>query len=404
MLKEFRVDNFKSLINFSFSPIGMNLLVGPNNAGKTNLAHALRFLSLTSQMPLDDAAAACTADPWNLLNVYLPKRTTVVLAATAELLLDDERLVFEYELTIATGQGQRGLASRGRPFVVQRESLRVSGGRFSDTVLLENEGGRVKLLHEKRFLRAVPVETEPRYVETLAPTNATMLFRLFDLETNQRANLFKRYLGAWGYYSLEPARLRQNRARTLDVALDSDGSNLSSVLFTLHNANPRVEKAIIEAVKLLEPRLDLFSFQTPDPDHVYMFFEDKAGNRFGVDNVSDGTLRYLAMCCLVLTNRQRDGDIGAPPVIIIEEPENGIFVVHLKALFERIEPSGAQGQFVFTSHSPYFIDLFDGAIEGLFVIRPGETNSTLVKPDPTRLAERLGKFSLGELHFRGLLE
>ena len=33
MLKEFRVDNFKSLINGIFRPQGMNLLLGLNNSG-----------------------------------------------------------------------------------------------------------------------------------------------------------------------------------------------------------------------------------------------------------------------------------------------------------------------------------------------------------------------------------
>ena len=62
MLKLFRVSNFKSLINVEVRPTGLNLLVGPNNAGKTNLCHALRFLALTSRMSLDDAARHCTAE------------------------------------------------------------------------------------------------------------------------------------------------------------------------------------------------------------------------------------------------------------------------------------------------------------------------------------------------------
>ncbi len=134
-----------------------------------------------------------------------------------------------------------------------------------------------------------------------------------------------------------------------------------------------------------------------------MFFEDGRGNKFGLDNVSEGTLRYLAMCYLVLTGHdERDG--GWAPLMMIEEPENGIFVGHLKELFGRIDPSGQQGQLVFTSHSPYFIDLFDATLEGLFILRAGETHSTLIRPDADVVRDRLGKFSLGEMHFRGLLE
>jgi predicted ATPase len=186
--------------------------------------------------------------------------------------------------------------------------------------------------------------------------------------------------------------------------LASDGANLCSVLYTLHNERPRDEKKVVAALKLIEPRLDLISFHAPDPDHVYMFFEDRDGNRFGVQNLSDGTLRFLAICLLVMVNRREAATQAAPPLIMIEEPENGIFVGHLKPLFEKIDPAGTGGQFLFSSHNPYFIDLFDGVLDGLHVVKNGAKHSVITKPDPALIGERLGKFSLGEMHFRGLWE
>ncbi len=387
----------------------MNLLVGANNVGKTNLCHALRFVSLTAQMPLDDAAAACTAEPWNLLNVYITEQT-ISLGVICELQMEDDLLRFTYDLSLSSTRGSRAQARRPR-FVVSSETLRVDGAGFRNVTLLENHQGQVRLLHEGRFqshpeVRAdrKPEDFSEPFVETTAPSDATMLFRLYDLETNQRSNLFKRFLTSWGYYKLDPNRLRGNQARGMDYVLESAGSNLASVVFTLHNAKPRLEKKLIEAVKILEPRLDVFTFLTPDPEHVYMFFEDRQGTRFGLDNVSDGTLRYLAISYLILSAAEVMEERPGPRLTLIEEPENGIFVGHLKTLFERIDPSGSAGQFVLTSHNPYFIDLFDKALDGLFLIKNGGTHSQLVKPDVSAVKERLGTFSLGELHFRGLLE
>jgi predicted ATPase len=400
MIKSFTVDNFKSLINFTFTPVGLNLFIGSNNAGKTNICHALRFLSLSSQMLLDYAATACTAEAWNLLNVYIRKDTATFLM-TCDLSLGDEKLAFSYELTILSHTGKR--LPRIRTFTVLSEVLRVSGEKFEDQVLIENNEGRARVLNEVNFLKKLSSGSEANYIETNAPVDSTVLCRLYDLELNARSILFKRYLASWGYYNLDPAKLRSNTASSNDFALDSTGSNLSSVIYNLHNARPRLERTIMEAARVLEPRLDLFSFQSPDPDHVYMFFEDGKGNKFGVDNVSDGTLRYLAICYLLLAGDEEKLSGGAP-LTIIEEPENGIFVGHLKTLFEKIEPSGSEGQLIFTSHSPYFIDLFDAAVEGLFLIKADNTHSILIRPDPAKVRERLGKFSLGELHFRGLIE
>jgi len=414
MLKQFRVDNFKSLMNIEFRPVGMNLLVGTNNSGKTNLCHALRFLGLTSRLPLDEAATICTPEPWNFLNVYSPS-DVAEMEVQASVRAEEEELSFSYLLRII-GQRQ-ALAGKtiSRGFRVEYESLRVTGGGFDNTTLLENKAGDVRLLHEKRYLygpRQVGVSTAdesepiPRYslVETQSPTDTTMLFRLYDLDTNRRANLFKRYLGSWSYYSFDASRLRSNAATLMDRTLKWDGSNLCSVLYTLHNLNPRQEKKLVEAVKLIEPRLDVISYQTPDPEHVYMFFEDSERHMFGVQSVSEGTLRYMAICFLIMANREEAREREPSPLIIIEEPETGIFVSQLKGVFERLEPSGAGGQFVFTSHNPYFIDLFDSALDGLHILKRAGDRSVLIKPDRSKIMERLGKFSLGDMLFRGLLE
>jgi hypothetical protein len=362
-------------------------------------------------MELDDAARACTAEPWNLLNVY-SQSDTANFNIEAEITVENESLAFSYTLSVSGKKQMLTGRPLSRPFRVEYESLRVTGGAFHDTLLLENKAGNVRLLHEKRFLQATSQlvdlskpSSAPNfsYVETFAPVETTMLYRLFDLETNRRANLFKKYLNSWVYYSFDPMRLRSSVATPMDRVLNSEGSNLSSVLYTLHNERQREEKKLIDAIRLLEPRLDLLSFQSPDPEHVYMFFEDATGHRFGVQSISDGTLRFMAITYLVIANRRSQDSDRTTPLIIIEEPENGVFVGHLKPLFERIEPSGEDGQFIFTSHNPYFIDLFDAFPEGLHVIRNENRGSEVVRPEPERIRKYLEKFSVGEMHFRGLL-
>jgi predicted ATPase len=414
MLNLFRISNFKGLVNAEFRPSGINLILGDNNAGKTSLCQALRFLSLTSSMSIDDAAKLCTPEPWNLLNVY-SQRDATEIEVRATLDFEGEELNFTYLLTIAGGRRANEDKPTSRTFQLEYECLRLTGGKFEDTKLFENKSGSVTLIHEKRYLKALEqintfqalgaLGPENQYVETHAPLDSTMLFRLYDLETNRKANFFKKYLESWSYYSFDSVKLRSNAAIPMDRTLNSDGSNLCSVVYTLHNERPRDEKKLVEAVRLVEPRLDLVSFQSPDPDHAYMFFEDKQGHRFGVQNISEGTLRYMAMCFLVIANRKTEINVDIPsPLIMIEEPENGIFVGHLKALFEKIDPSGKQGQFVFTSHNPYFIDLFDSALEGLHLVKSDGAHSFISQPNVGNLKDRLGSFSLGEMHFRGLIE
>jgi predicted ATPase len=178
---------------------------------------------------------------------------------------------------------------------------------------------------------------------------------------------------------------------------------LNRLLFTLHNENPRLERKIIEAIRLVEPKVDLFTFFNPDPDFILFFFEDNKGNKFSPQSMSDGTLRYLVLCGLFVLMEEW-GRIGNPaPLVIFEEPENGLYVGTLKPLMEKLDFHQSSGQCIFTSHNPYFIDLFDANLEGVHMLKPGVPSPSVVKPDPARLGKLLGEMSLGEMHYRELL-
>jgi hypothetical protein len=78
-------------------------------------------------------------------------------------------------------------------------------------------------------------------------------------------------------------------------------------------------------------------------------------------------------------------------------------VGHLKPLFERLVAPGRKDQFIFTTHSPYFIDLFDSCLEGVHLIKPGVPSSEIRKLDVEKTKKLLAEMSLGEMHFREML-
>lgn len=394
MLKKFRVNNFKSLVNVELEPTGLNLLIGPNNAGKTNLSAAMWFLGLSASHPLQTALFISLKEAFRVTNVYVSD-ATFSLEMEVDLFDKEEELHFIYSLT--AGSPQSPLAAPPAPYGVLNETLRLTGGGFRDALLIDNNEGRVRLLHEKRYLAGSAGDL---YVETSAPADATMLMRLYDLDTNKRANLFKSYLKRWSYYNLNTLPLRSPKGTVGSYFLGFDGSNLGAALHSLHNQNPRVERKLIEIVRQLEPKLDAFTFFTPDQETVYWYMEDSNGNRFGVNSISDGTILYLALALIVLDGRYSHVN---SPVIIIEEPENGIYVGYLKDLIDMIDRTGKSGQFIFTSHNPYFIDRFDEHLEGVFYMKPGVPSSTILRPDKARLQKLLEEMPLGELHFRELI-
>ncbi|MBI3985297.1 MAG: AAA family ATPase [Lentisphaerae bacterium] len=398
MLTRFRVDNFRSLLNTEFIPAGINLLIGPNNAGKTNLSSALRFLALTSEHTLDVAMLMTVGERWNLTNFNVPSNHDIELETDCTLTHEEQPLRFSYRLKLRARKGDVG---DSQSLAVVEEVLKVSGGRFKETPLLQNQDGQTKMLHEEGYAQNRP--KSPMCVQAKVGTEATMLSQLYELENNPRAILFRRYLRSWAYYNFSPDVLRLPDVARDAACLLSNGANLSRALFALHNEKPRIEKRLIEIARVLEPRLDLFSFSAPDPEHVHLFVEDKAEHRQSARGISDGTLRFIAMAYVILMAEQSVNGTGSAPLIIIEEPENGLYVGHMKSLIERVDTNGKTGQFIFTSHSPYFIDLFDNNLAGIHVIKPGPSSSVLVKPDIEKLKHLLDEMPLGEMHFREML-
>lgn len=389
MLQEFRVDNFKSLINVVFKPQGANLLLGTNNSGKTNLCQALRFVSCSSLFSLDECADEVVVGRFGMTNFSLDKPTTDFYVRAS--VPHDEKglLTFEYELTISPPRKRFGDAV----VRLEREVLRVSG-ESDAVVLLENVAGQARLLHEKDFRNG-----RGRYVETTAPTDATMLLRLYDLEANPMANHFKHYLRDWTYYDLSPAAMRGSAHKPREAIIATDGSNLASVLYWLKTANERAYRKFLKVVQKIEPDLDLINFYPGAENNVFMFFEDRNSHSLSAMDASSGTLRFLALAYVLLIQPGSNSS----PLCIIEEPENGIYVGFMKTLFDMVEPSPDHRQLIFTSHAPYFIDLFDQHLDGIFVLDRGKGHTSMTQPDATKVKARLEHFPLGEQHYRKML-
>jgi predicted ATPase len=391
MLTRFRVNNFKNLINVEFRPAGLNLLIGQNNAGKTNLCQALHFFALASRMPLKDAAQFVIGEVWKLTNAYQENRL-IEFQANVCLDADDGAEDFAYALALEV---ERHPVTSIQTLRVSTESLRLSQGGV-ERLLISNQSGQAEVLDETRPNQAAALKVR-------IPEGHTALSKLFDEQAHPHCLSFRKYLSHWAYFNLNPLVLRSARVAGPFPLITPQGENLGQFLATLQNQMPRVARSVLAALRRIEPKAEFFAFSYPDPEHVVWFLEDKQGHRFGVQHLSEGTLRYLALCCIIVGLEESPEFYRPPPLVMVEEPENGLHVNELKPLLARINPSGNAGQFIFTSHSPYFIDLFDKHLDGIHLLKATQSSAGIVRPDPAKIQPLLEDMPLGELHFHELL-
>jgi predicted ATPase len=132
-------------------------------------------------------------------------------------------------------------------------------------------------------------------------------------------------------------------------------------------------------------------------------FETRLGARIRARQASDGAILFLAFLALAY--------VPTPPtLLLIEEPENGIYPKRLGELIKLLKDlahraDGVQlPQIIISTHSPYVVSFFEPE-EVTFLGRPLHDADAPVRARPLRdaphIRDRLagGEFYLGELWY-----
>lgn len=386
MLKTFRLHNFRTFLNAEVSFTNRHLIIGRNNSGKTNLCSALWFLGATARTDLGTAVVAVPGGISEIANWKLNKNQ-IDLSCTCEVPFEGDQYVYTYDLSLKVESSSAPSGVQQLALHVAEERLVINGPGFKNSTLLENNGRQARMLHEGS-------DQEYR-AETLAPADATMLSKLYELESNRRAIAFRRYLRNWHYFALSPDAIRfgwakPSSSRALRALLGPLGDTLATVLYQEKNFNDRLYRNVLKHTQLVEPALQAINFIVSPDQAATPFVELRDRPRASWVGLSNGTLRCLALAFIVeAVGSAHDPDTVPTPLVMIEEPENGIYPGQLRRVFDLFEERAPQGQFVFTSHSPYFIDLFDAFRESVTLLRREEERTKVLSvPPPEEGPER----------------
>ncbi|MGQ0642216.1 MAG: AAA family ATPase [Gemmatimonadaceae bacterium] len=133
------------------------------------------------------------------------------------------------------------------------------------------------------------------------------------------------------------------------------GEDLAATLYHLAETNSPALDTIREKVKGIDAAFAAFEFSTVGTDRI-AFSASYADGRQSVPSVrlSSGMLGFIGLITLVATDSR-------PPVLMIEEPENGLTPQAVKAFYQAVrtlahgtDPS-LRSQVLISSHSPFVI-------------------------------------------------
>ena len=208
----------------------------------------------------------------------------------------------------------------------------------------------------------------------------------------ERYGLFRLYR-RWRFGDENEARYPQP-TYIEGTALNEDARNLAHILESIDASTSK---------PLLESYLRSFYWDAISAgglhigNTVLLYLMEGNYRRVPGMRLSDGTLRWLWLLAMLLNVE------NPPPLICLEEPELGLHPDIIPALARLLREASNHTQLIVTTHSDELISEFSDTPEDVFVFEKDE-GATLVKQlDKNELADWLSKYKLGQLRAKGIL-
>lgn len=204
-------------------------------------------------------------------------------------------------------------------------------------------------------------------------------------------------LDSWRIYHFHDTSDRSPMKRIADIDdnqyLRPDGSNLPAYLLLLKEQYLPSYQLIRNAVRKVTPFLDDFQLLPlrRNEDKIRLHWLHRSSDRyFDVSSLSDGTLRFIGLATLLLQPVEL-----RPSIILIDEPELGLHPYAIAMLANAIKFAATETQVILTTQSPLLLDHFEP--EHILVTELDKGATKIFRLNPGELDVWLEDYSLGQL-------
>lgn len=350
MLKVLAIENYRSLQHVLIELGQLTAVTGPNGSGKSNMYRALGLIAEIAR----DGALHSLAQEGGLRNVlYAGQRSSGPVALRLGFATDDLRYAIEL-----------GLPQLG-PFKldpeVKTETVWTGVAPRPASLLAERKNQMVRLLDDAGKLQISP--WTPRAEES-------MLATLTDPSLSPELYFLRETARSWRFYDNlrvdAHAPARRPTPATFSAALLPDGSNFAAALATVLRVGNREKLDAAVAAAFNGAYVDV----TEDDHGIANVQFHSGGLRRGLSasELSDGTLRFLMLACILLSPRPAG-------LLVLNEPEASLHPSLLPELGQLIAQAASASQIVVVTHSA---DLVKAMGQGTQVINLEAGNTTMV--------------------------
>jgi predicted ATPase len=368
-LQSVRIRNFKAIVDSKVVRLGsLTAFIGNNGAGKSSLIEAIQTYQTIVRDGLDIA-----------MQRWLGIEHVRHKGHEAKERLGEPVNPIQFEIAIGNS-----------PRKVRRLAMDVSNDPAHNKMMITAE--RISRVDGTWIER-----TGSRAYQGYAPGRSMLSGALADYL--EQAN----HVLSWQFLTMSPERMGMPvpQQRTGGgVHLAQDGSNIADFLLDLRRQDPTAFDGIVETMSYVLPYA-----KDIQPSLTSSEIERKAWLQlteadFKVPGwlLSTGTLRMLALLALLRHPKP-------PPLIVVEEIENGLDPRSVHLIIEEIRSAVLSGvtQVILTTHSPYLLDLL--TLDHLVVVeRDSHGHPQFFRAaDQDKLQHWANEFAPGKLYTMGNL-
>jgi predicted ATPase len=332
--REFSASGYRSLQRVAYPVSRLDVFVGANGVGKSNLYRALELLqgAAANTLGRDLAQESLDLALWAGRRTRGPRTIRLAIGLSAPNRLET---TFRYEVEV--GLPPPVSPTLGREPQIKSESLTYFAGSRK-ICLLDRQGPSVTARND---------EGRPVAIDLDILGSETVLGRLDDPSRYPELDAVRRTLLAWRFYhdlrTDADSALRRPCVPVAAPTLTSDGSNLAAVFATL--AHIREDTTDLDAV--IDTAFPGAQLVIPKPERMAdfgMVFPEFPQRVFEAAELSDGTLRFLSLAGALMAYR-------LPPFIALNEPESSLHPDLMTALARMIVRASERTQIWLVTHS-----------------------------------------------------
>ena len=391
---DLKVQGYRSLKDIYWEPGDLNVLIGPNASGKSNLLRCLELISASAKGNLGkyiQSAGGMEPLVWDgsLDSISFVLQSSPVRESRKTY---RDNMTYELELT------RLGKTST---YAITKELL---ANYYK--VQMHTEHEPFKFIERSRFKTVLFDENQRALIapEESIPEDDTVLSKAIGpFSGNSIISDFRSQLASWSIYHdvhvNRDAVIRQPTVTRNEKQLDPDGQNLISVLHTLYTTDRSFKRVANEAMAAaFGDDFEELVFPPAADQRIQLRLIWKSLKREqSAADLSDGTLRFLMLLAILASPTP-------PPVIAIDEPETGLHPSMFPIIAEHAIDASKHAQIILSTHSPEFLNSFKDTIPTTTVVQWDRGQTILKTIKGKALDSWLREYSLGSLFKSGELE